>query len=302
MSATPTPNDSEPTVAMPTRATTDASLSDVTRWLAASRRARRRQLALFAFALIGTAFIAGIGAGLLFVPRYQKRVAVSGPTAREVAPPPVTPPATPPSPAPSPRAPDKPLSPRQMLNEIFEGRDRGLAVNASVVGGAVLVGASRPGYVYVLAASSSQADRAPLFVAVLFPRAADTSNRIRAGQRLKLPNLEWPANAEFLAIVSDERRDIDVLGPLAGKVICGSAARCSESYGAVFFSSAGASSEGGRDTAVQAPGAPSPAAPKAPRVRPKHQGSPRCSDILERASLGEPLTDEEQTFLRRDCR
>ena len=30
--------------------------------------------------------------------------------------------------------------------------------------------------------------------------------------------------------------------------------------------------------------------------------SPRCSDILERASLGDPLTDEEQTMLTRDCR
>jgi hypothetical protein len=189
-----------------------------------------------------------------------------------------------------------------MLNEIFEGRDRGLTVNASVVDGAVRVGASRPGYVYVLAASASQSAGAPLFVAVLFPRAADTSNRVQAGQTLKLPTLPWPANAEFLAIVSDERRDIDVLGPLAGKVICGAAARCSQSYGAVFFSSAGVSSEGGRDTASQGPGVSSPAAPKAPSARRRNASSPRCSDILERASLGEPLTDEEQTFLRRDCR
>jgi len=300
MSATPNPNDSEPTVAMPTPATTTASLDEVTRWLVASRRAQRRRLALYA--LIGIAFIVGVGAGWLFFPRQPKRVAVSGPPARAVAPERGTPPLTAASPAPSPRPPDKPLSPRQMLNEIFEGRDRGLAVNASVVDGAVRVGASRPGYVYVLAASASQADGGPLFVAVLFPRAADTSNRLRAGQTLKLSHLQWPANAEFLAIVSDERRDIDVLGPLAGKVMCGSAARCSQSYGAAFFSSAGVSSESGRDTAAPRSGVPSPAAPKAPGARRTYTGSPRCSDILERASLGEPLTDEEQTFLRRDCR
>ena len=300
MSATPNSNDGEPTVAMPTPPAADASLNDVTRWLVAARRARRRRLALCAG--VGIAFVVGIGAGWLFFPRHQQRIAVSAPTAREAVPPPVTPPATSPSPAPAPRASDKPVSPRQMLNEIFEGRDRGLTVNASVVNGAVRVGASRPGYVYVLAASASQSDNGRLFVAVLFPRAADTGNRLSAGQTLKLPDLQWPANAEFLAIVSDERRDIDVLGSLAGKVVCGSATRCSESYGAVFFSSAGASSAGERDTAAQTPGTRSPAAPKAPSARPTSAGSPRCSDILERASLGEPLTDEEQAFLRRDCR
>src|SRR5262249_1855654 len=215
MSVKPTPDDGEPTVVMPARAVADPSLTEMVRRATASRRARGRRLAICA---VGLAFVVGIGAGWLFFPRQQKRVAVSAPTTREVAPTPVTPPATSPPPAPSPRAPDKPVasdkpvSPRQMLNEIFEGRDRGLAVNASVAGGAVRVGASRPGYVYVLAASASQSDSGPLFVAVLFPRAADTSNRIQAGQTLKLPNLEWPANAELLAIVSDERRDIDVLG------------------------------------------------------------------------------------------
>jgi len=94
-----------------------------------------------------------------------------------------------------------------------------------------------------------------------------------------------------LAIVSDERRDIDVLGQLVGKAICSSTSSCSESYGAVVFSS-----EGIRATP------PVPAATKPPAARPPQAGSRRCSDILERASLGEPLTDEEQTFLTRDCR
>lgn len=247
------------------------------------------------YAAVGIVLIAGMGAGWFFFARTQRRPAASGPTSREVARPQVMQPTSLPPP-PSPRAPDKPVGPRQLLNEIFEGRDRGLSVTASVDRGAVRIGASRPGYVYVLAASASPSDSAALFVAVLYPRAADTNNRIRSGQTLKLSELQWPVNAEFLAIVSDERRDIDVLGPLAGKVVCGSAARCSESYGAAFFSSAGTSSPGARDTAR------SPAAQKAPAARPTYVGSRRCSDILERASLGEPLTDEEQTFLRRDCR
>jgi len=290
MSVTPNPDDGEPTVAMPAQAGGDASLADVTRWLTASKRARRRRLARYVLA--GIVLIAGIGAGWFFFPRNEKRLAVSDQTPRDQ----VTQPASLPAPPPSPPAPDTPVSPRQMLTEIFEGRSRAHSVTATVDRGAVRIGSSRPGYVYVLAASVNQSDNAPLFVAVLFPRAADTSNRIRAGQALKLPDMQWPKNAEFLAIVSDERRDIDVLGSLAGKVICTAAPQCSESYGAVVFSKEGTSSEWPRDTTRI------PAAPKAPAARPTHAGSRRCSDILERASLGESLTDEEQTFLRRDCR
>jgi hypothetical protein len=126
---------------------------------------------------------------------------------------------------------------------------------------------------------------------MLFPRAEDTHNRVRPGQRLTLPDLPWPANAEFLAIVSDERREIDVLGQLVGTVICPSSGPCSESYGAVVFSGEGIGAT-----------ARNPAAPKAPAARTPSAGPRRCSDILERASLGESLTDEEQTFLTRDCR
>ena len=46
----------------------------------------------------------------------------------------------------------------------------------------------------------------------------------------------------------------------------------------------------------------SPATSTAPAPRVTTKASRRCSDILERASLGESLTDEEQTILRRDCR
>jgi hypothetical protein len=230
-------------------------------------------------------------AGSFYVVQRMKPLMGSSRRLQEAPAPPAVPQASLPAVPPSPRAPDKPSSPRQMLKEIFDGRDRGHAVTASVESGAVRISSARPGYVYVLAASANQSDGAPLFVAVLFPRTADTNNRIRPGQNLTLPDLQWPANAEILAIVSDERRDIDVLGPLAGTVICSAAGPCSESYGAVVFSS-----EGMRAAARN------PAAPKAPAARPTYAGPRRCSDILERASLGESLTDEEQTFLTRDCR
>jgi len=240
-------------------------------------------------AVAAIALFAIAAAGAFYLVQRLRPFTAPAQRVQEVAAPPVMPQAA--RPAPPPRAPDKPSSPRQMLKEIFDGRDRGHAVTASVERGAVRIGSSTPGYVYVLAASANQSDGAPLFVAVLFPRAADTNNRIRPGQRLTLPDLQWPANAEFLAIVSDERRDIDVLGQLVGKAICASTSPCSESYGAVVFSS-----EGIRATP------PIPAATKPPAARPTHAGSRRCSDILERASLGESLTDEEQTFLTKDCR
>ncbi|MGH7305860.1 MAG: hypothetical protein ACRELZ_21455 [Candidatus Rokuibacteriota bacterium] len=235
------------------------------------------------------ACIAVVVAVEVLFPRGTTPRAVPSPPVREVKPE-----AGQPAPAPPPpRTPDKTVSLRQTLNEIFDGRDRGHSVTAAVERGAVRIRSSRPGYVYVLAASTSQTDGAVQFVAMLFPRAGDTNNRIRPGQSLQVPDLQWPPNAEFLAIVSDEPREIDVLGPLAGTVICPGMTPCSESYGAVVLSAARP-----RDTTS------SPAAPKAaaPAARPTSPGPRRCSDILERASLGEVLTAEEFTFLRRECR
>ena len=174
-----------------------------------------------------------------------------------------------------------------MLTEIFEGRNRGHSVTASVDKGAVRIGSSKPGYLYVLAAGS---DVAVLFVAVLFPNATETNNQIRPGQMLRLPDSKWPTNAQFLAIVSDEPRDFGAVGPMAGTVNCASARPCSESYGAVIFSGSVVSAEPvPRDTAR------GPAAPRTPAARPTNAVARRCSDILERASLGEVLTAEEYT-------
>jgi len=294
MSATPHPDDDDPTVTIPARAVASTPATETVRRPAASRSTGKRRLALAAVA--GIVLIAAMAAGSVLFLRETKPLAVPSQRVQEATAPPIMQQGSLPAPPPSPRTPDKPSSARQMLNEVFEGRDPRHSVTASVDRGAVRISSSRPGYVYVLAASANQSAVPALFVAVLFPRTADTSNRIRSGQTLKLPDLQWPPNAEFLAIVSDEPRDIDVLGPLAGKVICASPTQCSESYGAVVFSS-----EGTRD-AARTPGAPKASAPTAPAARPTHAVSRRCSDILERASLGEPLTDEEQTFLRRDCR
>ena len=293
MSTTPHPDDGDPTVAVPARPAPAPPPTETRRLLELlqSRPRRRPWLA----AVVAIVLFAIAAAGSFYLVQRLKPLPVPPQRVQEAASPPVMPQASQPTQAPPPRVSDKPSSPRQMLKEIFDGRDQGHAVTASVERGAVRIGSSTPGYVYVLAASANQVDGAPLFVAMLFPRAADTNNRVRPGQTLTLPDLPWPANAEFLAVVSDERRDIDVLGQLIGKVICPSSGPCSESYGAVVFSG-----EGIRATARN-PVAPK-AAPKAPVARTPSAGPRRCSDILERASLGESLTDEEQTFLTRDCR
>ena len=282
MSVPPRQDDSDRTVIMPAPTT---GATTVIR----PRRKRRSLLLIAAW----IALVAAISAGALFFLRERRLAAV--PAQHPSQPAPSAPQAPPQVVVPTP-APEKAFSPHQMLAEIFEGRNRGHSVTAAADGGAVRIGSSRPGYVYVLAAG---ADQSMLFVAVLFPSEADKNNRIRPGQTLKLPGSQWPTNAEFLAIVSDEPRDFRATGSIAGKVVC-TAAPCSDSYGAVAFSS---DAVRGRDAARAPAAAPAPAAtPKAPAARPNAAVLKRCSDILERASLGEILTAEEHTFLRRDCR
>ena len=281
MSVPPRQDDSDRTVIMPAPTVESTTVAGPAR--------RKRPPVLLILAWI--ALVAAITAGVLFFLRERKLTAVPA-----QHPPPAPAQQARHSPAPAPRTPEKAFNPHQMLAEVFEGRNRGHSVNASADAGAIRIGSSRPGYVYVLAAG---ADQSMLFVAVVFPSAADTNNRIRPGQTLKLPGSEWPTNAEFLAIVSDEPRDFSAIGSIAGKVVCSAAAPCSESYGAVAFSS---DALRGRDTARAPAAAPAPAAAaKAPAARPTGASLKRCSDILERASLGEVLTAEEHTFLRREC-
>jgi hypothetical protein len=300
MGTTPPPDDGDPTVAMPTRPVAGPAATETRRLPAPSRRSRMPSrsavaaLVLFAVAAGGSFFVVQRLKPFTIAPRHAPEAVAPRATPPAVAPEPSPSSRAADTPAPSPRTPDRPISPRQMLKDIFEARDRARTVTASVDGGAVRIGSSRPGYVYVLAAGRSE--DAALFAAVLFPRATDTSNRVLAGQTLTLPDLPWPTNAEFLALVSDEPREIDVLGSLAGKVVCATPARCSESYGAVVL--AGDTVRG----LARGPAPKAPASPTTPTARPAPQVSRRCSDILERASLGEQLTDEEQTYLRRDCR
>jgi hypothetical protein len=286
MSVPPRQDDSDRTVIMPGPTTGATTVS---------RPRRKRPSVLLIAAWI--ALVAAISTGALFFLRERRLAAVPAQRPSQAPSAPQAPPQVVlPTPAPSAGAPEKAFSPHQMLAEIFEGRNRGHSVTAAADGGAVRIGSSKPGYVYVLAAG---ADQSMLFVAVLFPSEADKSNRIRPGQTLKLPGSQWPTNTEFLAIVSDEPRDFRATGSIAGKVVC-PAAPCSESYGAVAFSS---DTVKGRDAARGPAAAPAPAAaPKAPATRPTAAVLKRCSDILERASLGEVLTAEEHTFLRRDCR
>jgi hypothetical protein len=236
--------------------------------------------------------------------------------------------------SPSSRMVDSPWTARGALQEVFEARNPAHSVTATVVKHTVRIGrdnlgfsisSSRPGYVYVMLARGNGSD-----VELLLPNTVDANNYIEPGQPLKLPGPRWPLKAqgppgtnEFLAIVSDEPRDFSALdasaeslfkrlrpggrppdrshsaspSPLAGTAACASATPCSQSYGAVVFSI---------DTVVGAHDArlapPRPAATNALAARDRPAASPRCSGILERAALGDPLTDEEQTLLTRDCR
>jgi hypothetical protein len=243
----------------------------------------------------GIMFVVGMVGASFFLKGRTPPVVPDRPV-RKAAAPPVPSQVSPPTPPPSPSAPGKLFSPRQMLNEIFEGRDRGHSVTATVDKGALRISSSKPGHVYIVAAAANQSDVSVLLFAVLFPRG-ETNNRIEPGQIMKLPEQRWPTTAEYLAIVSDEPRDFGALGPVAGKVVCASGTKCSESYGAVVFAGDAPSLKPGtRDTARR------PGVTTAPAARAPIAISRRCSDILERASLGESLTDEEQTFLRRDCR
>jgi hypothetical protein len=296
MSMTPRPDNGKHTAVMTTHAAEAAALDGVVRWLAAAKRRRKRRLALASLA--GILPVAAIVGGWLLFQRSAQPLVVSVQAPREASDGPVMRPAS--QPAPWPPAPtadtasrttDAPSSPRQTFGEILAGRNREHSIIASVGRDEIHISSSRPGYVYLLAGPATQSDPAALPVIVLFPGATDTSNRIRPGQALTVPARKWPENARVLALVSDEPRHLDGLGPLAGTVICGATTRCSESYGAVIVSR-----DQAHDTARR------PITSTAPAVRPTSEASRRCSDILERASLGEALTDDEQLFLRRNCR
>jgi hypothetical protein len=238
---------------------------------------------------------------------------------------------------------DKPFSPALMLDDVFNGRNQAHAVNVSLDNAQVRIGrdylrfnitSSKPGYLYVLYVGTNNKD-----FELLFPNAADKSNRVTPGKVMKLPRAGWPLKAsgpagtdQFVAIVSEEPRDFSSLKPgaedvfqqfplvtgerlyraytgstplYAGTVSCGGRPGCSEAYGAVRFSI-----EEIPATIAESPPIKPPASPgKRPESSPDTKASPatearpsRCSDILQRSSLGESISAEEQAFLRRECR
>lgn len=327
---------------------------------------KKSQVALYAIGAV--ILVALIGGGVFFILSEQKpepsvtAEIVPKPTAPTTAPQPeVKPPLPettkevlpPPSPPPQPEKP--PFSPGQMLDDIFDGRNRQHAVTASVEKAQVRIGrdhlrfnisSSKPGYLYVLVVGTNRSD-----FDLLFPNAVDKNNRVAPGKTMRLPGNQWPMTAQgpagtdqFIAIVSDQPRDFTDLGvkpddvykkfpldigaqiyrdysgstPLyAGKVVCQAGTACSQSYGAAVFSIeevAGSEVRGEARAPAIAEAPPPKAAPVA--VAPKMETVPaavhsspkmearseRCSDILQRASLGETLTREEQTLMTRDCR
>lgn len=334
MSDAPSPGSEDRTVRMTAR-TAMAPASDST----TPQPTRKRPVRLYAGA--GIVLIAALAGGAWLLLRDTRpEQPVSAGTAS-------TPEAAPAAPSRPPRA-LPPFSPTRMVDEVFEGRDPGHSVSASVEKARVRIGqdslrfsinSSKPGYVYVLVVGTNRSD-----FDLLFPNTVDTNNRIRPGQTLTLPGPQWPLRAQgppgtsrFVAIVSHEPRDFSDLAPppegmfqkfplavgaelylhhagpsplFAGKVVCASSASCSESYGAAVFSIEQAGLESEARDPVAAPRPPAaartPAVPRAPATReaspPAGTRSGRCSDLLQRASLGDPLTVEEQTTLKRDCR
>jgi len=90
----------------------------------------------------------------------------------------------------------------------------------------------------------------------------------------------------------------------AGKVICESKGNCSNAYGAAIFSieeiaapvetrKTGATNHADKTQAIAAITKSSPTL---------EVHSNRCSNTLQKASLGEPLTVEEQAIIQKDCK
>ena len=145
--------------------------------------------------------------------------------------------------------------------------------------------------------------------------------------------------SRFVAMVSDEQRDFADLQPMrdgiynrfpldvgaelymrspgpqslfSGQKICAAGRACSDSYGAAGFSVTAIAGlpEAGEaappkaiDAARTSPGrAAIPATSNFSPKMEKDKRDNRCSDILQRASLGESLTGEEQAILKEKCR
>lgn len=240
-----------------------------------------------------------------------------------------------------PRVWDKPFSPEQMIEDVYQARDRNHVVTVSMEKSQLRIGkdeirfrirSAKPGYVYVLSVGRG---RYPFDL--LFPNAVDYNNRIVPDQVLELPGVTWPIGAHgpagtrrLIAIVSESPRDFTGLegepdevflrfpppaagalyeqyrgtSPLfAGKAICGAGSPCPEAYGAASFAVEEIPNAPEQRVAASVM-KPEPAAvPDAPNLIPQRTTSPeRCRDIIQRVSLGESLTADDSEFLKKECR
>jgi hypothetical protein len=199
--------------------------------------ARRGRPALVAAAAVAVGLAAGAGYFLLSrhdapsppaTPAARVKLAPAGPTIRATQAPAGPATGAPLAPAAAP-APVTGFDPVAALAQVAAGADAGHAVDVQVARAQAVIGrdflrfsvhAARAGYVYVHMVGSDRNN-----VWMLFPNAADSNNRIEAGQTLTLPRPGWrmevggPAGADhFVAIVSDVPREFGAAGLVGGPV------------------------------------------------------------------------------------
>ena len=203
------------------------------------------------------------------------------------------------------------------------------------------VTSSTPGYLYVLALGTRDSDFQLLFPNAVDKNTRFEAGEVRKlpGPQWSWPARGPVGTHRFVAIVSDEPRDFVPLGaqeegafrrfpletgarlyrdyagrkPLyAGQVRCVRVDNCSTSYGAAAFSIDEVDANPPRAEPAEA--AEQPASVKHAPVRaepPPRANStsaagtgstPECVDILQRASLGEPLSARDRARLEADCR
>lgn len=159
----------------------------------------------------------------------------------------------------------KPVDPLDVLDDIYENRDRDSSVFVVPDKTQVRIGkdklsfklsSSRPGYLYIFLVGT---DRGHLYL--LFPNAVDKQNQVAGNREISLPRPGWsmvaggpPGTNQFVALVSEFPRDFSAAGlkqiesfaeipldvatgpALSGKPVCPDNKQCSGAYGAATFS------------------------------------------------------------------
>ncbi len=215
--------------------------------------------------------------------------------------------------------------PKQIVQEIYEGRDQRVQVEATVDQRTLLIGrdslqfsvrAGGPGYVYALLAS---ADDKQLWL--LFPNRSERANRIGAGRAMKLPRQPPvaggpPGSYRLLVLISRVARDFteaasqssargtelrpDALDAVlaagglratAGKPVCpADDPGCDSAYGAALLEVEQVNA--GPDGTIRTPPA---------RGAGKTSIDNRCADLLQRLSMGEDSPALREQLRTKDC-